>query len=254
MRFVWNLVSFLAVVNLLALLMVGAWLWHSKRLDRERIHAVRELLSTTIPAEQEAAEKARQQAAAEQAAQAEAELAANPRLGSAERIQEVVREHQQTSVVSQRLEDENRLLSMQLKSQQEELQQREAQLAAQQQQWERSIESDKSRKNDAQFAKAVKLLESIPAKQGKQKLQELVAAGSTEQAVAYLNAMNPRAAAKILREFKTDAENKLATELLERFRTFGLPAGAADDAAKPSDADTANSTAGAPQQPVAAAN
>ena len=42
--------------------------------------------------------------------------------------------------------------------------------------------------------------------------------------------MKPRLAAKVLGAFKTTAENKLATDLLEQLRTFGLPADDPDDA------------------------
>ena len=50
----------------------------------------------------------------------------------------------------------------------------------------------------------------------------MVADGQLQQAVAYLDAMKPRAASKILKEFKSPSEIVLATELLEKLRTFGL--------------------------------
>jgi hypothetical protein len=68
---------------------------------------------------------------------------------------------------------------------------------------------------------AVRQYEQVPPKQGKRMIMELVVMGQVEQAVAYLDAMNVRAAGKILKEFKTDEEIKLATELLEKLRTFG---------------------------------
>ena len=40
MRFLWNIVSFLAVVHLLALLMFVGWLWRTDRLDSQRVRAV----------------------------------------------------------------------------------------------------------------------------------------------------------------------------------------------------------------------
>lgn len=52
--------------------------------------------------------------------------------------------------------------------------------------------------------------------------------GGIDQMVAYLNAMAPRAANKILREFKTPDEVVLATELLEKLRIFGFEAEAAE--------------------------
>ncbi len=50
MRTLWNAFSFLAVVNLLALILVIAWLGYSDRLDRDRLEAMRDLLSPPISA------------------------------------------------------------------------------------------------------------------------------------------------------------------------------------------------------------
>ncbi len=50
--------------------------------------------------------------------------------------------------------------------------------------------------------------------------------------------MNPRLAGKVLKEFKTEEENRLATELLERIRTLGLPDGQAGADEDRPDADT----------------
>ena len=54
MKTIWSIVSFLAVVNLLALTTFAVWLWHSDRLDGERVQQVRELFSMTIPEAQAA--------------------------------------------------------------------------------------------------------------------------------------------------------------------------------------------------------
>lgn len=45
MRTFWNILAFIAVVNLLALLFGGMWLWWSGRLDERRLHAVSELFA-----------------------------------------------------------------------------------------------------------------------------------------------------------------------------------------------------------------
>lgn len=63
----------------------------------------------------------------------------------------------------------------------------------------------------------------MPPKLAKQMIQQLVHDQKIEQAVAYLDAMDGRAAKKILSEFKTAEEIDLATELLERLRTLGTP-------------------------------
>ena len=78
------------------------------------------------------------------------------------------------------------------------------------------------------------------ARQAKGKLIELVNTGRKDQAVAYLDAMNLRNAGKVLAEFKTAEENKLATELLERIRTLGQTS---RQPSVPTDSSDANRTA-----------
>ena len=57
MRTLWNAISFLAVVNMLALVLVIGWLGYSDRLDRSRIEAVRDLFMPTITSMEEASEE-----------------------------------------------------------------------------------------------------------------------------------------------------------------------------------------------------
>ena len=47
MRTLWNVISFLAVVHLLALLIVVGWLWQSGRITKERVQQTRELFALT---------------------------------------------------------------------------------------------------------------------------------------------------------------------------------------------------------------
>ncbi|MBC03957.1 MAG: hypothetical protein CMJ34_11755 [Phycisphaerae bacterium] len=67
MRTIWSTLSFLAVVNMLAILLAVGWLYQSGRIDTDRLERVRELFGSTI---------ADERAAREAAAAREAELAA----------------------------------------------------------------------------------------------------------------------------------------------------------------------------------
>jgi hypothetical protein len=87
---------------------------------------------------------------------------------------------------------------------------------------ENMIRTEGQRKVDEQFLQTVKQYEQLTPKQGKQMIVALVNQKQTDQAVAYLDAMSPRAASRILKEFKTESEIALATELLEKLRTFGV--------------------------------
>lgn len=80
------------------------------------------------------------------------------------------------------------------------------------------MEGTKAAKTDEQFRKAVKLLENVPAKQAKEWILELVRSGEPDQAVSYLDAMSSFKATGLLKAFKGEEEQKVATDLLERLR------------------------------------
>lgn len=114
------------------------------------------------------------------------------------------------------------MLAQQLEQATQQMESQAEELKREQSNSRSSRATDAQKRGDEQFLRAVKQLEQVPAKQAKKILETLVAGKNVDQAVAYLDAMNPRAAAKVLREFKTDAEIPLATELLERLRTRGV--------------------------------
>ena len=225
MKTAWNITSFLAVVNLLAVLMCAGWLWQSGRLDQQRIAAVRELLSTTVADELQHEKEQEAEQAAEERRQADERRRSGWPLAGGELIARMDRFEDHAALMLRRVQNENEKLMSQLDAREQAIISREKELEARQQQWVKSIQDDADRREDKQFLKAVRILESLPAKQARQAIQQLVETGKTEQAVAYLNAMNARSASKIVREFKTDADIALATDLLEKLRNFGLVAG-----------------------------
>lgn len=247
MKTVWNIVSFLAVVHLMALVLFSAWLWQSGRLDRTRIESVREMFSLTIEEAEQRAREAEQEAerlkleAEHEASRKYPPLSSSALLAQVSQVQEVER------LALRRLQNERAALAGQMESVMARLAAREAQLESNRTQWVEAIEAERARRADEQFAKTVLQYQSLPAKQGKSMLLELIQADQMDQAVAYLDAMNVRAASKILSEFKTEAEIQLATELLERLRTFGLPTEDSQDSAN---AD-ARHTARNPARPAA---
>jgi hypothetical protein len=222
MRTLWNVVSFLAVVHLLAILMFIGWLWQSQRLSGERVQGVRALFSRTI------AEQERDEAEAGAAAQAELrrdrerERRANPAMDSPAQIRHVSLVREQEAHALRRLEDEKNVLLKQLADSAAALDRQSRQLEQQRQEWETAVHDERRRKTDEQFMQTVRQYEQVPPRQGKSMIMQLVGQGQTSIAVSYLDAMSPRAAAKILREFKTGDELVLATELLERLRSFGV--------------------------------
>jgi len=224
MRTLWTIISFLAVVHLLALLMVVAWLWQSGRITRERVQQTRELFALNVSDAQAMAAKraADEQAQAEQRVMDERRV--NPPADSASQITQISMVRVQEQQTRQRLQDEKAALLEQLAAATLKVNENKSSLADERTGWETAVQADRTRKTDEQFLQTVKQYEQVPPKQGKRMLMELINQKEIDQAVAYLDSMNVRAASKIIKEFKTDSEIALATDLLERLRTFGVKA------------------------------
>ena len=228
MRTAWNVFSFLAVVHLLAIAMFIGWLWQTDRLDSARLRDAQAMFAMTVPQAQAAAEFAAQEAEAQRQQQEQQFRRDHPALSSRARLHLIAEIQQETDWSMRRLGDVKTQLVQQLTLAAQQADELQAQAEAERRSWLQSIEAERKRRADTQFTKAVKLLEALPPKLAKTKIVELVDSGKISQAVAYLNEMNQRAAGKLLAQFKTDEENRLATELLERLRTFGLNADVAE--------------------------
>ena len=258
-----KLVIVLAVAHLLAALGFVTWLFASGRVDGERITRVREIFSTTI--EQEKRARAEEESKASAAA-ADADLVRRLRelpLASAERTDTDSRAGDRIELGLRTFEDKTRRLRDELRKDGESLDQRIQSFEKRKSDWEKSIAADKQRVTDEQFRKAVKSLESLPPKQAREVVLELVRTNRMDTAVAYLDAMSSSKASNLLKSFKGDEEVKVATELLERLRMLGLESEARAErthGAKPADipAETARTAAnpgggGAPAGPRAPA-
>jgi hypothetical protein len=223
-RTLFKLITVFTLANTLAVLMFVGWLWRSDRLDRGRLEQVRAIFAPTI-AEDLAADEQRQVQAEAERRIGEAE--ARERgvlLSSGAHVRQISLIEQQELLARRRLAHERRQLIDQMGSKARTIEQQEADLEAQRLAWEKARAAERERSADTQLAKAVRQLESIPPKQAKSMLMELVRSGRFDQAVIYLNEMGTRPGSKILREFKSPEEIALATRLLEELRQLGRPA------------------------------
>jgi hypothetical protein len=224
MKTAWNIISFLAVVHLLAILLFAMWLWQSDRLDAERVQVLRETFSPTVTeARLIAMERSKLLEEEREREEMEKRLSQSPMAAPAllERVDQLEELERRTL---RRIEDARRFHNDQFVQAMVEIEQRERELEQARAAWEQSVAEERARREDEQFAKTVLQYESAQPRQGKNMMMELIAEGQMDQAVAYLDAMNPRAASKILGEFRAEHEIQLATQLLERLRRFGLDA------------------------------
>jgi len=224
MKTLWSAISFLAIVHLLAVVGFVGWLWQSGRLDMNRVNGIRDMLTMTIEEEMADAD-AMKEAEAEQATLDAAERRMNSApVTSSDQIAMISKVREMSLQSEQALEQEREMFTKQLDQNAQALAAREAEFEARVALWEESIEAERERRSDAQFAKAVALLEQMGPKPAKDSIVQLMREGSVDQAVAYMNAMSERIAARIMVEMKDPSEAGLATVLLERLRRFGLEA------------------------------
>jgi hypothetical protein len=241
MKLLWGIVSFLAVVNLLAVLIFTGWLWQSNRLDRGRIDQVREMIAIPIHEVEAAREAAAEEAKAEEATLIEQARLDAPPVASAAQIHQIGRIDEQHRLALEHIKAQKQLVERDLDAREADLARRERELAEERAAWEASVADAQRRREDAQFRSALKIIEKLPPKQGKQKIMDLVNAGKRDQAVLYLDAMGAFARGKVFREFKSDQESQLATELLEEIRMLGVASELDEDSP---DADPASPATG----------
>ena len=77
-----------------------------------------------------------------------------------------------------------------------------------------------------QFKKTVTLYEGLSADKAQAIMETLLNDGKVDQVVSYLNAMQSRAAKKIIEKFD---DPTVAADLLERLRTRGIQASAPEE-------------------------
>lgn len=241
MKTVWNIISVIAVANLLALAGVLLWLKSSDRLDTDRARAVRELFSTTVTSDKAKAEAAAKEAEAAKAL-AEAEAKANkPPLTASEKLQSRVELTELDEQRMQRVRREVEDLRAALAREREELDKRWTQLETDRKAFEQLVADSTNGVSDEQFRKSLDVLQGLKAPAAKQLLvQMLNEPGATETAAQagaqvgasplregrmkrvteYLNAMDERARGRIMAEFTKD-DPALAAELLDALRRHG---------------------------------
>lgn len=241
MKTVWNIISVIAVANLLALAGALLWLKSSDRLDTDRARAVRELFSTTVTSDKAKAEAAAKEAEAAKAL-AEAEAKANkPPLTASEKLQSRVELTELDEQRMQRVRREVEDLRAALAREREELDKRWTQLETDRKAFEQLVADSTNGVSDEQFRKSLDVLQGLKAPAAKQLLvQMLNEPGATETAAQagaqvgasplregrmkrvteYLNAMDERARGRIMAEFTKD-DPALAAELLDALRRHG---------------------------------
>lgn len=217
-RSLWTIITVLAMANLLALAGLAGWLVSSGRLDTERVNEIRDMFSETIE-EQENRLAAEQRELDKAAAEAEAEQRALiPPLTAADRLRTINESEEVARQRMDRLTRDVRDLQRTLDRERAALDERIAEFEEERDQFFLMRSRISEIEGEEQFLKAVAHLQAQKPARARDMLQALMDSGDTDQAVAYLNAMSARQAAKVIGSFEDPA---VAADLLERLRTRG---------------------------------
>lgn len=221
MRALWNVLAALAIANIIGLVGFFGWLKANDRISGERMELVRAMFAKTIADElrakglEEAAKAAEERQLQETGRIGRIPLSAEDRVAVIREYEEVTREYQQ------RMQRETQDLRDALAQDRAQLAQERASFLAMKEAFERERAMLEELEGAEQFGRTVKLYESVKPEAARSMLQALLEQGDRRQVIAYLNAMKPATATKIVTAFQAD-DPALAADLLEGIRTHGL--------------------------------
>lgn len=218
-----TVITILVFLHVLALIGVVGWLGASDRLSEQRAMAVVELFKPTVEEEQ-----AQNTLAADLAAQAQAQADRQARIdrsvGMGSAADQIDAEQKRNELMLRKIERSRRELEdlqRNLELARQAMDHKREEMIATKQDLDARLAQIERQLNDEGFKKAIEMYEQLPAKQVKAMFEELIGRGQMDQVVAYMEAMDPRKAGKVLAEFKNDVEISAAVELTERLRARG---------------------------------
>lgn len=222
MKSVLQAIVVVLVIHALGLFGVIGWLAGTGRLSNARLAEVRQVFAVSVEAEAKQAELAA--IAAEAKAEEELEKARDAGLMPISVADRLESEQERNEMLLRQLERTRReikALSQNLNLSRQRMEKEREETAAVRDELLQKVADIEARLNSDGFKRSVALYESLPAKQVKRMFIGLMSQNKTDQVVAYLEAMDERKAAGVLKEFKEDAEIARAVELTERLRARG---------------------------------
>ena len=213
MKKLWNVLVLTLALNFVLLAGGIGYLYQTKRIDKEKVHAIKEVLFPP-PAVDPPTTQPTSQPATQPVLDLDALLAAHASLPAAEQVQLLQRtfdfrmtelDRRNREIASQF--DLVKNAQAQLQAERQAFEVRRAALETREQQATR-LAADKG------FQDALKLYETLKPKQ----VKDVFAGLADEVVVRYLRAMEPVRAAKIIKEFKTPAEVQRVKVLMEQVR------------------------------------
>ena len=221
----WNAVVLALALNFLLLAGAVGWLFQSHRLDKAKVAAIREMLFPPPAPEAPATQPATQPAEPEPLVRLEELLAQQAGRPAAEQAEFIRRTFDGQNAQLDRRRREVEALRDLVEAGQAQLRRDRAALEAEKDELAARAQEAAALAADQGFQDSLKLYKTMPAKQVKQVFMSL----DEDVVVRYLRAMEPRMAAKVVKEFKTPQEVERVQRILEKMR-LAQPATAPSDA------------------------
>jgi flagellar motility protein MotE (MotC chaperone) len=249
MKKLFHVLTLLLTVNFLALLGGVGWLWKSGHLDKARAVAVKEVLFPK-PESPGPAPGPAKAAATQPFVNLDELLARHAGKRAGEQVEVIQQSFDVQSAQLDRKRRELEALAEQVAREQKALADAGAALEESRKRLEQREKQDESEAGDKGFQDSLKLYSSMPPSQVKKVFMNL----SEDTIVNYLQAMPPRSATRIIKEFKTKEELDLIHHVLEKMRRGGPPATSTGPASaggnpQPSGPTTEAKRPGEPKEP-----
>lgn len=225
-------------INFLAVAAGVGWLWKEGRLDKARIEQIKQVLYPPEVAPPEPVDPP--DAESPPAAKLDELLAKASGRPAAEQVEFLQRSFDAQTAQLDRRHRELLDLQRQVELARKQLEDDRAALAAGEQKLQERAQLQVQLANDKGFQDSLTLYQSMPARQAKSVFMAL----DDETVVRYLQAMPPRTASKILKEFKTPEETARVQRVLERMRE--PPTESAGESASPASQEARQSASAGP--------
>lgn len=214
-------IVFVLAINFLAVLGGAGWLFQSGKMDREKLGLIKDMLfAEPKPPEVVATQPSTQPATTEPTTLKLDELLAKyagRRTG--EQVELIQQSIDAQAVALDRRSRELDDLMKQILREKEELARKTATLDADRKHLAEQEQKQVADASDKGFQDSLKLFIAMPGKQAKAAFMDL----DDATVARYLQAMPPRSASKIIKEFKTPAEQTRINLVLDRMRQGGKP-------------------------------
>ena len=218
MKRLWNVFVLTLAVNFLAAVAGVAYLYNDGRLDRKRVEAIRDVLYPP-PAPRSAATQPVARAEAEPALKLNELLEQKSGLSSAEQLEFIQQTFDARMAEMDRRQREMADLQRQVDMANASLARDRAALEAEKKALAERQQLADRLANDKAFQDSLKLYKSMPPKQAKQVFLSM----DDETVRRYLQAMEPRVATRIVREFKSPEEQQRIQRVLHAMRGAAGP-------------------------------